>query len=105
MRMTGAACALLPAAALTLTACGSGNPLIPGPKKGELTVGSANFPENVLLADIYASELTAKGFKVGTKFNVGSREVLYQQVQNGSVSVLPENLVPTLNPLAVSSEA
>ncbi len=90
MRKTGAACALLPAATLALAACGSGNPLIPGPKKGQITVASANFPENVLLADIYVSELKAKGFKVGTKFNVGSREVLYQQIQNGSVSVLPE---------------
>ncbi|NUP48589.1 MAG: ABC transporter substrate-binding protein [Catenulispora sp.] len=88
--------ALLPVAALTLTttlaaaACTSGNPLLPGPKKGQITVGSANFPENVLLADIYASALSAKGLKVSTKFNVGSREVLYQQVQSGSISVLPE---------------
>ncbi|GAA2059435.1 ABC transporter substrate-binding protein [Catenulispora yoronensis] len=87
MRKTAA---LLPVAALTVTACTSGNPLQPGPKKGQVTVGSANFPENVLLADIYASALSAKGVKVATKFNVGSREVLYQQVQAGSISVLPE---------------
>jgi len=55
-----------------------------------LTIGSANFPENVLLADIYASALTAKGIKVNTKFNVGSREILYKQVSGGSLSVLPE---------------
>lgn len=77
-------------AALTATACTSGNPLVPGPKKGQVTVGSANFPENVLLADIYASALKAKGVKVGIRFNVGSREVLYQQVQQGSLTVLPE---------------
>lgn len=91
MRKTAA---LLPVAALALAltaaACTSGNPLRPGPKKGHITVGSANFPENVLLADIYASALSAKGLKVSTKFNVGSREVLYQQVQSGSISVLPE---------------
>jgi osmoprotectant transport system substrate-binding protein len=87
MRKTAA---LLPAVALSLAACTSGNPLVPGPKKDHVTVASANFPENVLLADIYASALKAKGVKVSTKFNVGSREVLYQQVQSGSISVLPE---------------
>lgn len=87
MRKTAA---LLPAVALSLAACTSGNPLVPGPKKDHITVGSANFPENVLLADIYASALKAEGVKVSTKFNVGSREVLYQQVQSGSISVLPE---------------
>ncbi|WP_194897811.1 ABC transporter substrate-binding protein [Catenulispora pinisilvae] len=85
-----AAAALTALTALTVTACTNGNPLVPGPKKGQVTVGSANFPENVLLADIYASALKAKGVKVGVRFNVGSREVLYQQVQQGSLTVLPE---------------
>ncbi|NUR30165.1 MAG: ABC transporter substrate-binding protein [Catenulispora sp.] len=82
--------ALLPVAALALAACTRGNPLVPGPKKGQVTVGSASFPENVLLADIYALALKAKGVKVTMRFNVGSREVLYQQVQSGSITVLPE---------------
>lgn len=85
-----AAATTLAAAALAVSACTSGNPLVPGPKKGQVTVGSANFPENVLLADIYASALKAKGLKVSVRFNVGSREVLYQQVQQGSLTVLPE---------------
>ncbi len=94
MRTTARALPLAAALALTLSvavsACANGDPLTPGPKKGQITVGSANFPENVLLADIYASALSAKGAKVGTRFNVGSREVLYQQVQSGSITVLPE---------------
>jgi len=85
-----AAATTLAAAALVVSACTSGNPLAPGPKKGQVTVGSATFPENVLLADIYASALKAKGLKVSVRFNVGSREVLYQQVQQGSLTVLPE---------------
>jgi osmoprotectant transport system substrate-binding protein len=87
---TTAAATTLAAAALVVSACASGNPLVPGPKKGQVTVGSADFPENVLLADIYASALKAKGLKVSVRFNVGSREVLYQQVQQGSLTVLPE---------------
>ncbi|MDH6125621.1 ABC transporter substrate-binding protein [Kitasatospora sp. GP82] len=55
-----------------------------------VVVGSANFPENVLLASIYSQALKAKGVKVEEKFNIGSREVLYGQLQNGSLTVLPE---------------
>ena len=78
------------AAAVVATACTNGNPHTPGPKKGLVTVGSANFPENVLLADIYASALKAKGVKVAVRFTIGSREVLYQRVRQGSLTVLPE---------------
>ncbi|GLW67920.1 glycine/betaine ABC transporter substrate-binding protein [Kitasatospora phosalacinea] len=53
-------------------------------------VGSANFPENVLLASIYSQALQAKGVKVEEKFNIGSREVLYGQLQSGALTVLPE---------------
>ncbi|WP_371500724.1 ABC transporter substrate-binding protein [Kitasatospora sp. NBC_00374] len=55
-----------------------------------VVVGSANFPENVLLASIYSQALKAKGVKVEEKFNIGSREVLYGQLQSGSLTVLPE---------------
>ena len=55
-----------------------------------VVVGSANFPENVLLGSIYSQALKAKGVKVEEKFNIGSREVLYGQLQNGSLTVLPE---------------
>ncbi|MEU6237335.1 ABC transporter substrate-binding protein [Kitasatospora sp. NPDC047058] len=55
-----------------------------------VVVGSANFPENVLLGSIYSQALKAKGVKVQEKFNIGSREVLYGQIKDGSLTVLPE---------------
>ncbi|MFI5529629.1 ABC transporter substrate-binding protein [Kitasatospora sp. NPDC051853] len=55
-----------------------------------VVVGSANFPENVLLASIYSQALKAKGVKVEEKFNVGSREILYGQLKSGGLTVLPE---------------
>lgn len=55
-----------------------------------VVVGSANFPENVLLGSIYSQALKAKGVKVEEKFNIGSREVLYGQLQSGNLTVLPE---------------
>jgi osmoprotectant transport system substrate-binding protein len=85
-------------AALVLSACGgggdggSGNPLDQpsGGGQGNLVVGSANFPESQLLAEIYAQALEAKGLKVTKKLNIGSREVYYDQVKSGAISVMPE---------------
>ncbi|MFE4515805.1 ABC transporter substrate-binding protein [Kitasatospora sp. NPDC056783] len=93
----------LAALALGATACGSSgdNPLGGGPSAttsaggsggsgSTVVVGSANFPENVLLGSIYSQALKAKGVKVEEKFNIGSREVLYGQLQSGNLTVLPE---------------
>lgn len=84
------------AAALALAACGSSDPLNPaatssGPGAAEtIVIGSANFPESVLLAQMYASALTAKGVKVSTKLNIGSRETYLPALQDGSIDLLPE---------------
>lgn len=55
-----------------------------------LTVGSANFPENVILAEIYAGALTAQGATVKTKLNIGSREKYYPALESGSLDLFPE---------------
>lgn len=57
---------------------------------GGVVVGSNNFTESILLADIYGEALKAQGIKVTYKPNIGSRETTYKLLQNGSVSVLPE---------------
>jgi glycine betaine/choline ABC-type transport system substrate-binding protein len=55
-----------------------------------LTVGSANFPENVLLAEIYAGALKAQGAKTTTKLNIGSRNKYVPGLQDGSIDLMPE---------------
>ncbi len=55
-----------------------------------MVVGSANFPENEVLAEVYALALQAKGVKVTTKLNIGAREVYYPQVEKGAISIIPE---------------
>lgn len=55
-----------------------------------LVVGSANFPENALLAELYAGALEAEGLDVTTKLNVGSRETLFPAMERGDVTVVPE---------------
>ncbi|MDH6113992.1 osmoprotectant transport system substrate-binding protein [Kitasatospora sp. MAP12-15] len=88
---------LMAAIALAATACSSSksDPLGGGASQATgsgstVTIGSANYPENVLLASIYSQALQAKGIKVDEKFNIGSREVIYGQLQSGNLTILPE---------------
>jgi osmoprotectant transport system substrate-binding protein len=86
------------ATVLALAACGGssgGSPL--GSSGGgskapsdTIIVGSANFPENALLADIYADALSAKGVKVTKKLNIGSRETYIPALKDGSIDLIPE---------------
>ncbi|MEO8518838.1 MAG: ABC transporter substrate-binding protein [Dermatophilaceae bacterium] len=84
------------AAMLAVAACGSSDPLAPGgatttsSNAGTIIVGSANFPENALLAEIYAGALSAKGVKVEKKLNIGSREVYIPALLDGSIDLIPE---------------
>jgi osmoprotectant transport system substrate-binding protein len=83
-----------PAAAGTSASASSSssgaNPLSGGGASGSVVVGSANFPENEVLAEVYALALQAKGVKVTTKLNIGAREVYYPQVQKGAIDIIPE---------------
>ncbi|MBM9508136.1 ABC transporter substrate-binding protein [Streptomyces sp. KK5PA1] len=60
------------------------------PSGNTVVVGSNNFAESILIADIYGEALKAKGVKVTYKPNIGSRETTYGLLKNGSVTVLPE---------------
>ncbi|MEU6574227.1 ABC transporter substrate-binding protein [Streptomyces sp. NPDC046805] len=92
----GAAAVALAAATALLAGCSSGtgkadDPLAGDkPKDGTVVVGSNNFAESILIADIYGEALKAKGIKVSYKPNIGSRETTYGLLKNGTISVLPE---------------
>ena len=80
-----------PAASTSASASGgASNPLGGGAASGSVVIGSANFPENELLAEVYALALQKKGVKVTTKLNIGAREVYYPQVEKGAISIIPE---------------
>ncbi|MFF4543789.1 ABC transporter substrate-binding protein [Streptomyces sp. NPDC001435] len=97
-RHRGAAAVALAAVTALLAGCSSsddkaGDPLKEdgGKASGDtVVVGSNNFAESILLADIYGEALKAKGIKVSYKPNIGSRETTYGLLKNGSISVLPE---------------
>ena len=57
---------------------------------GSITVGSADFPENTLLADIYADAMSAKGVKVSKKLNIGERAAYIKALNDGSIGFIPE---------------
>ncbi len=88
--------AVFSAAALaigTLAGCSASDPLATGNEAGDgtaITVASANFPENVILGEIYAQALEASGFDVDRKLNIGAREVYFSQIENCELSVVPE---------------
>lgn len=112
-RHTGATAVALTAAAALLAGCSSGDtsddPLA-GEKAeaGTVVVGSNNFAESTLLADIYGEALRAKGIKVTYKHNIGSRETTYGLMKNGSITVLPEyngSLLAYLDPEAEQKSA
>jgi osmoprotectant transport system substrate-binding protein len=53
-------------------------------------IGSADFPENQLLADIYADALQAKGVKVSVHANIGERPAYLAALNQGSIGAIPE---------------
>src|SRR5579875_1986692 len=98
------------AAGVALAACGSSggsSPLQPKASKGTVVVGSANFPEDEVLAEIYSLALQAKGVHVTEKFNIGSREVYYPEVVKGAISIIPEYngalLTTSVNPKSTAA--
>lgn len=79
--------------AVLLSGCGSANPLGGGPISGDLktvTVGSADFPESKILAEIYAQALEANDFQIRRQFGIGSRETYVPAVQDHSIDLIPE---------------
>lgn len=84
--------------ALAVSACGGNDPTKTdtGGAGGSsapadtIVVGSANFQESVVLANIYAEALKAKDVKVSTKLNIGSREAYIPGLEDGSIDLIPE---------------
>jgi osmoprotectant transport system substrate-binding protein len=72
------------------SASSGANPLSGGTSSGSVVIGSANFPENEVLAEVYALALQKAGVKVTTKLNIGAREVYYPQVEKGALTIIPE---------------
>jgi osmoprotectant transport system substrate-binding protein len=97
MRRVLATLAATAVVALTISACGGGSdPLGNGAgggsaaPSGTIRIGSANFTESTLVAEIYAQALEAKGVRVERRLNLGSRETYIPALEDGSIDLIPE---------------
>jgi glycine betaine/choline ABC-type transport system substrate-binding protein len=72
---------------------------------GELTVGAVAFPENQIVAEMYAQVLEQAGFNVNRQLDLGSREILEPAMESGEVDVAPEYLGSLLLFLDPDAEA
>jgi osmoprotectant transport system substrate-binding protein len=72
----------------------SGSPPAPPPAASSgsavITVGSFDFPENELLAYLYAGALSARGYPVRVLPDLGSRELVEPALMTGLVQLVPE---------------
>ena len=83
--------AVLVAFALVAAACGSGDDAsepIDGPT---ITIGSFNFGESIILAQIYGQGLESAGYSVDlSKLEAGSREIVKPAIESGEIDLVPE---------------
>ncbi|HKU80930.1 MAG TPA: glycine betaine ABC transporter substrate-binding protein [Candidatus Tumulicola sp.] len=80
MLTRGRAIALLGSAPL-LASCGDRNAIV---------VGSKNFTESFVIAEIYAQALERAGLHVRRRFNLGSTEIALAAMRRGDIDLYPE---------------
>ena len=100
---TSAPATSAPAATSSTPASGGSGSFPAGP--GSITVGSADFTENTLLADIYADAMSAKGVKVSKHLNIGERPIYMKALNDGSIDFIPEYSGSILSYLDASATA
>lgn len=98
-----------------LAACGDGSETASAPENAgsdtkyqePVIIGSTNFPEQLILAHIYAKVLKARGVPVEMRLNLGSREIVFPALKAGEIDILPEYtgaLLAYLKPTEVKVE-
>jgi osmoprotectant transport system substrate-binding protein len=83
--------AALLAAICLVAACSNSDPLgaqTRSPKS--IVVGSGDFPESEIVAEIYAEALQANGFEIGRRMGIGSRETYVPALKDHSIDLVPE---------------
>jgi osmoprotectant transport system substrate-binding protein len=82
--------ALLALALTALVACGGGGGAGGEESQGEITVGSKNFTEQIILGEIYAQKLEYEGYDVNRQLDLGNVTILDQALQSGEIDMYPE---------------
>lgn len=74
-----------------VAACSNSDPLGPEMRSMKsIVVGSGDFPESEIVAEIYADALQANGFEIGRRMGIGSRETYIPALKDHSIDLVPE---------------
>src|ERR1700761_9468860 len=95
MRMLPRVCRATPAVWLAtvclVASCSNSDPMGPETRSMKsIVVGSGDFPESQIVAEIYAQALQVNGFDVGRRMGIGSRETYIPALKDHSVDLVPE---------------
>lgn len=91
LRRATVAAAVWLATVCLVASCANADPL--GSATGSvksIVVGSGDFPESQVIAEIYAQVLQANGFDVGRRLGIGSRETYILALKDHSIDLVPE---------------
>ena len=61
-----------------------------GGSDGPITVGSTDFSEQLIVAEMYRGALEAAGIEADDAYNLGAREIVEPALENGEIDVYPE---------------
>jgi osmoprotectant transport system substrate-binding protein len=62
----------------------------PAAQKPTIRMGSTNFAEQTIVAELYGQVLEANGFTVERRLNLGSREIVAPALESGEIDMYPE---------------
>src|SRR5947207_14050556 len=96
MRASRLAIAFLVAVVVASAGGGSGGGSPSGAAKPNVTIGSTNFSEQLILGELYAQILEANGYTVTRKFNLGAREIVFPALASGQIDLEADYLATLL---------
>jgi osmoprotectant transport system substrate-binding protein len=73
----------------SLSGCSKNNVSKSSVSSTPITIGSKDFTENLIVAEVYADALEDHGYTVNRKFNIGS-SVIQQAITSGQIDLYPE---------------
>jgi osmoprotectant transport system substrate-binding protein len=73
---------------------------LPGTGKPAVVIGDKNFAEENILGALYAQALTAQGYKVTLKDNIGTSEITWKALVAGQIDLYPEYTGTLLSAIA-----
>jgi osmoprotectant transport system substrate-binding protein len=68
----------------------------PSAQKPTIRMGSTNFAEQTIVAELYSQVLEANGYTIDRRLNLGSREIVAPALESGQIDMYPEYMATML---------